>query len=227
MLWLRRRSRIRKYGNHMPACHVVLCVCSLLYFPFFNWASVSIGRLGSLSCLPPGLNPHRLMLTFDFSFLEPSAIQFLHLGALHRWLTLKGASSEFRTLGDIYSGRKDKKKHVTKTTVDTFTARHGLSSMEKKACNYVPSLAAMQLLDYRDGTCTGWWMRPKKKPRKHPQDNNIMWEWCWSISPGPKLDLVCKHTAAPLDRLSRALATRSGNADWTSAGTIRRAAMTD
>lgn len=89
-----------------------------------------------------------------FFSLEPSAIQFLLLGALHRSLTLKGASSEFRTLGVIYSGGKDKKKHVTKTTVDTFTARHGLSSMEKKACNYVPSLAAMQLLDYRDRTCT-------------------------------------------------------------------------
>lgn len=179
------------------------------------------------SCLPPGLNPHRLLLTFNSFFLEPSAIQFLLLGALHRWLTLKGASSEFRTLGVIYSDRKDKKKHVTKTTVDTFTARHGLSSMEKKACNYVPSLAAMQLLDYRDRTCTGWWMRPKKKPRKHPQDNIMCSEWSWSIYSGLKWDPVCKHTAVPLEHLSWATAPRSGNADWTSAGTIMRAAMTD
>lgn len=187
-----------------------------------------IGRLGSLSRLPARLNPHHLLLTFNFFFLKPSAIQFFfYLGALHRWLTLKGASSEFRTLGVIYSSRKDKKRHVTKTTVDTFTARHGLSSMEKKACNYVPSLAAMQLLDYRDRTCTRWWMRPKKKPRKHPQDNNVMWEGCCSIYAGLKWDLVRKHTSAPLDRLSCAMAPRSGNADRTRAGTIMRAAMTD
>lgn len=72
------------------------------------------------------------------------------------WLTLKGASSEFSTLCVIFSGKKDKKKQVTKTTVDTFTARFRLSSMEKKACNYVSSLTVIQLLDYRDRTCTIW-----------------------------------------------------------------------
>lgn len=147
------------------------------------------------------------------------------------WLTPKGASSEFTTLCVIFSGRKDEKKQVTKTTVDTFTARLGLSSVEQKACNYVYSLTVIQLRDYRDRicTCTSCWMplkKEKSKKRGHVKsfhttticENNdqtfILLSWP-------------THAAALLDRWRCTTAPHSGNEDWTSAGEILCAPASD
>lgn len=97
------------------------------------------------------------------------------------WLIPLGASSEFRPLSVIYRGRKDKKEDVTKTTVDTFTLHTGLGWMEKKAYNYVSSLTAIQLPDYKDRTCTSWWIHPNRSDCgtecaacKQLSDNNIL-----------------------------------------------------
>lgn len=62
-------EKVHKYGNHMPACSDVLCVCSLLDF-----LSLIIDWAIRLARLPPGLNSYCVSHLFFFLLSNPSLI---------------------------------------------------------------------------------------------------------------------------------------------------------
>lgn len=106
MLRLMRRSRVHKYGNHMPACSVALYVCSLLDFLFLTEPHYRFSDSDRLSPTWAKYLPSVATFFFPWTFCHSFFTSWYLAPRSNCWLTLKGASSEFSTLCVIFSGKK-------------------------------------------------------------------------------------------------------------------------